>query len=526
MRKNLPVNDNEIELQESSNILSTTDFQGKIRYVNDDFIKISGFEKEELIGEDHNIVRHPDMPPAAFASLWASLKSNRSWKGVVKNRCKDGSYYWVDAYAIPIVNGDDIEYQSVRQKAKPEVIARAKETYSKINDGGSLPFFISTRLQNVLALGLVSVICAGLSAAFLPVSLLQAAMLAVMMFVGFGAGLYLCNKPVLNAIDECYKVSEDSLARYIYTGRQDDAGAISFALQMLRSEASGLIGRMQATSKDFQKKSSFVSDLLKQSKEETRKQFSETDSVATAANEMSASIQEVASNAQLAADSAVGARDSAMSGKSVVQDTQALIESFKNEMESVSTSLNKVEQDGNNISSILDVIKNVAEQTNLLALNAAIEAARAGEMGRGFAVVAEEVRTLANRTQDSTAQIESMIVALQSSTKESVSMMGQGIAQASECMEKATQAVDSLEAIERAIDSINGMNQQISAAVEQQSNVSDDISRSVTHIRDSSETNLQGAETSDTESQEIDHSARGLHYLSEFFWDRNRRLSR
>lgn len=526
MRKNLPINDNEIQLSESSNILSTTDFQGKIRYVNDDFIKISGFEHEELIGEDHNIVRHPEMPSAAFAGLWSSLKDNRSWKGIVKNRCKDGSYYWVDAYAIPIVNGDDIEYQSVRQKARPEVIARAKKTYAEINNGGSLPFSISTGLKNIITLAAVSILCAAIALGLFPLSLVQASMLLVLMFAAFSTGLYLCNKPVLNAIDECNKVSDDILARYIYTGRQDDAGAISFALQMLRSEASGLIGRMQATSKDFQQKSSFVSDLLKQSKEETRKQFSETDSVATAANEMSASIQEVASNAQLAADSAVGARDSALSGKSVVEDTQSLIESFKNEMESVSSSLNKVEQDGNNISSILDVIKNVAEQTNLLALNAAIEAARAGEMGRGFAVVAEEVRTLANRTQDSTAQIESMIVALQSSTKESVSMMGQGISQASECMEKGMQAVESLESIERAINNINEMNQQISSAVEQQSSVSDNISRSVSHIRDSSETNLQGAETSDKESQDIDTSARGLHYLSEFFWDRNRRLSR
>lgn len=526
MRKNLPINDNEIVLDESSNILSTTDFQGKIRYVNDDFIKISGFEKEELIGEDHNIVRHPEMPPAAFAGLWSSLKANRSWKGIVKNRCKDGSYYWVDAYAIPIVNGDDIEYQSVRQKAKPEVIARAKETYAHINNGGSLPFFLSTRLKNLAALSLASLLCAGIAGALLPISLVQALMLAVLTMFCFSMGLYICNKPVIDAIDECKAVSEDQLARYIYTGRQDDAGAISFALQMLRSEASGLIGRMQATSKDFQKKSSYVSDLLKQSKDETRKQFSETDSVATAANQMSASIQEVASNAQLAADSAMEARESALSGKSVVEDTQTLIESFKNEMESVSSSLNKVEQDGNNISSILDVIKNVAEQTNLLALNAAIEAARAGEMGRGFAVVAEEVRTLANRTQDSTAQIESMIVALQSSTKESVNMMGQGIAQASECMEKGMQAVQSLEAIEKSINNINGMNQQISSAVEQQSSVSDDISRSVTHIRDISETNLKGAEKSDNESKEIDQSARGLHYLSEFFWDRNRRLSR
>lgn len=526
MKKNLPVNNTEITLDESSNILSTTDHQGKIRYANEDFIKISGFTEEELIGQDHNIVRHPEMPPAAFAGLWSALKDKRSWKGIVKNRCKDGSYYWVDAYAIPIINGSDIEYQSVRQKPKADAVARADAIYQRINEGGGLPYSMPSLQRNILFAVVATLILTIILNAALGIGLLKSALTSVFCSGIFTLGFYLINRALVDSIQECKTVSDDILAQYIYTGRQDAAGCISFALQMLRSEASGLIGRMQASSKDFQQKSENVSSLVKNSKEETRKQFSETDSVATATNEMSASVQEVANNAQLAAQSAARAQQEAESGKNVVNETQGLIESFKNEMESVSSSLEKVEQDGDNISSILDVIKNVAEQTNLLALNAAIEAARAGEMGRGFAVVAEEVRTLANRTQDSTLQIETMIGALQSSTKQSVSMMNHGVSQISQCTDKGMQAVESLEAIEKAITNINNMNQQISAAVEQQSNVSDDISRSVTHIRDSSQSNLQSAETSDQATQSIDDSAKYLFSLSQCFWDRNRRLSR
>lgn len=526
MRQNLPINDTEISLGESSNILSTTDYQGKIRYVNDDFIRISGFEMSELIGEDHNLVRHPEMPPAAFAGLWGAVKANNSWKGIVKNRCKDGSFYWVDAYVIPIVNGDDIEYQSVRQKPKPEAVARAKTVYADLNNGGTgLPRAYSDKMKNLTLLVSLALVMTVSQWAVGGLSWLQAGLNSGVMALVFGVGLSWLNRPLIDAIAECKNVSSDDIARYIFTGRQDDAGRVSFALQMLRSESAGLIGRMQASSKDFQTKSSYVSSLLKESASETKKQFSQTDSVATATNQMSASIQEVANNAQLAAETAETASREADQGKSVVRDTQTLIESFKNEMESVSSSLGKVEQDGNNISSILDVIKNVADQTNLLALNAAIEAARAGEMGRGFAVVAEEVRTLANRTQDSTAQIESMIDALKASTKESVNMMGQGIEQASVCMEKSGQAVESLNAIDAAIVGINNMSQQISAAVEQQSVVSEDISRNVTHIRDSSEANLNSAQTSDSESMSMDTQAHELKKLSEFFWERNRRLS-
>ncbi|MCG8998917.1 PAS domain-containing protein [Edwardsiella piscicida] len=119
MRQNLPVTGRNLELPKDANILSTTSPQSHITYVNPDFIKISGFTEEELLGQPHNIVRHPDMPPAAFEHMWSTLKSGRSWMGLVKNRCKNGDHYWVSAYVTPIAkNGSIVEYQSVRHCCK------------------------------------------------------------------------------------------------------------------------------------------------------------------------------------------------------------------------------------------------------------------------------------------------------------------------------------------------------------------------------------------------------------------------
>ena len=139
MKKNLPVTGVEEDYPESINILSTTDPKGMIRYVNDDFIKLSGFNEDELLNHNHNIVRHPDMPPAAFADLWDNIKQEQPWMGIVKNRCKNGNHYWVNAYVSPIIrDGKIVEYQSVRRKPSREQINRADALYGQLNEGQNL----------------------------------------------------------------------------------------------------------------------------------------------------------------------------------------------------------------------------------------------------------------------------------------------------------------------------------------------------------------------------------------------------
>lgn len=130
MKINQPVTHREKDARAEQNLLSTTDLKGAISYVSPDFIEISGFTEEELLHKNHNVVRHPDMPPQAFECLWNSVKAGRPWMGIVKNRCKDGDHYWVDVFVMPIQrDGATEEYQSVRYKADRRWVERAEPIY-------------------------------------------------------------------------------------------------------------------------------------------------------------------------------------------------------------------------------------------------------------------------------------------------------------------------------------------------------------------------------------------------------------
>ena len=130
MRKNLPVTDNEKTFSPNQKLISSTDLKGKIRHCNSAFVEVSGFTRDELIGQPHNIVRHPDMPPAAYENMWSHLKAGQPWMGLVKNRCKNGDYYWVSAYVTPVTeNGKVVGYESVRSCPDREDVERAEKLY-------------------------------------------------------------------------------------------------------------------------------------------------------------------------------------------------------------------------------------------------------------------------------------------------------------------------------------------------------------------------------------------------------------
>jgi aerotaxis receptor len=138
VKVNLPITDLEESVPPSANILSTTNLDGQITYVNSDFVQVGGFEREELLGQNHHIVRHPDMPAGVFKMFWNSLKSGQSWMGVVKNRCKNGNHYWVDAYVTPIKRDGEIgEFQSIRRRPDPNIVKRAEHLYSQLAKGDS-----------------------------------------------------------------------------------------------------------------------------------------------------------------------------------------------------------------------------------------------------------------------------------------------------------------------------------------------------------------------------------------------------
>lgn len=525
MKKNLPITNTEQTFPSTANILSTTDTKGAITYVNDDFISISGFTVDELIGKNHNVVRHPEMPPAAFGDLWERVKAQQSWMGIVKNRCKNGDHYWVSAYVTPVVKDGVVnEYQSVRSKPESDDVQRAESLYKELMEG-KVPRKVrkaGMSLQSRMLLAFNASLLLGVVAAVAMTDMELTSALAVFVvtsLASFAVSIPLF-KPLRSAVNQARKVSDNLIAQHVYTGRNDDVGRVQYAIRFLEAESGGLIGRMADAADQLTNNAHKVMTSITGTAEGVQEQYSETDQVATAVNEMSASIQEVASNAQLTADSAHSASQEADAGRRVVNDTMATIRSLANEVEQASEVIRKLEADSNEISSIVDVIQAISEQTNLLALNAAIEAARAGEQGRGFAVVADEVRSLAGRTHDATDEIKSKIERLLAGSRNAVSVMEHSRQQASDSVEQAANAVDSLAAISSAISTINDMSTQIATAVEEQSAVADEINRSIMTIRSIAERTLEGAQHSEEASAEMIAMSEGLNELAGSFWAR------
>ncbi len=527
MKRNLPITNVEKTFGDDANILSTTDLKGAVTYVNPDFIEISGFDKDELIGKNHNTVRHPDMPPAAFEDLWKTVKSGRSWMGLVKNRCKNGDHYWVNAYVTPIIkDGKTVEYQSIRSKATPEEIEHAERLYARIN-ANKLPHWLKRpplafRYKLISAFLLLQMATLAIPVAMDDLGLMTALFSLLPGFVIMGLFYVFEARPLCRAFAKARSVFDNPLALHIFTGRQDEAGQVMLALKYLEKEVAGIVGRIADSSSSIAGFADKLMVSIEKNKITIDSQHIETDLVATAVTEMSASIQEVAGNAQLTAESATRANTEVNNSKQVVNRTMEAIHTLAEDVEQASGVIRKLNEDSEKISSVVSVISGIAEQTNLLALNAAIEAARAGEQGRGFAVVADEVRTLANRTHDSTREIQEMIEHLQAGASRAVDVMEKSRQQADSSVERGEEAVSSLNAITDAVATINDMSVQIAAAVKEQNAVAQEVSQNIVNIQQSSEMSVEGIQTSEEASTAMAAKAQEMKMLAAQFWDKRR----
>ncbi|AEY01295.1 hypothetical protein GU3_07695 [Oceanimonas sp. GK1] len=522
MRNNQPVTGRNVELPEGVNILSTTTPDSHITHINQAFIDACGFQREELIGEPHNLIRHPDMPAQAFAHMWQTLKAGRSWMGLVKNRCKNGDHYWVNAYVTPIMHdGEVVEYQSVRTKPEPDQVEAAEALYARLRTGNTTGSRWG-RLGLTFRLPLLMVLFTLLGALGLT-ALFSGAWLPVLLAAGTSGGLCALTaavmlQPLRRLAAEARSQADNPLSRLAYTGREDELGQIEFALNMARAESGALLGRLSDSAQRLGGHSSELLQDMAASHQLTRRQQAETDQVATAINQMAASIQEVASSAQQAATAAELADQDTRSGQCLVASTSESIYTLDNEIQEAGRVIRDLESHGQSISTIVDVISGIAEQTNLLALNAAIEAARAGEQGRGFAVVADEVRNLAGRTSESTTHIQNMISQLQEGTRQAVAVMERSREQAQHCVDHARQAAGALEGIGERVQEITAMNIQIATAVEQQSAVSEEINRGVSTIRDAADHQVETGQHNRQRCDLVAELAEGLNELSRQLW--------
>ncbi len=294
---------------------------------------------------------------------------------------------------------------------------------------------------------------------------------------------------------------------------KDEFAQLGAAFNTFVDKIRQLVGQVAGSSTQLAAAAEQLSAIGTQSREGIERQHRETDSVATAVNEMAATVQEVARNTADAAQLAHTADSDAASGQKAVDDTVANIRALNDEFQGAARVISELESQSENIGSVLDVIRGVAEQTNLLALNAAIEAARAGEHGRGFAVVASEVRILANRTQDSTTEIHEMIAQLQERARRAVSVMESSQRVAEQTAVSAGSAGEKLGAIAKQVTQISDMNTQIASAAEEQSAVAEEINRNVVSIRGIASEAAQSANQASAASAELARLANSLNGL-------------
>jgi len=333
-------------------------------------------------------------------------------------------------------------------------------------------------------------------------------LIATALAVAFGLlAAWAITRQIIIPLNQTLKVAErvaaGDLTHNLVSLRRDELGQLQRSMQSMTQGLRELVGGISDGVTQIASAAEELSAVTEQTSAGVNNQKIETDQVATAMNEMAATVQEVARNAEEASEAAVAADQQAREGDKVVGEAIAQIERLAVEVGHSTEAMGELKRESDKIGSVLDVIKSVAQQTNLLALNAAIEAARAGEAGRGFAVVADEVRSLAQRTQKSTEEIEELIVGLQNGTQQVATIMDNSRTLTDSSVELTRRAGGSLESITRTVSAIQAMNQQIAAAAEQQSAVAEEINRSVLNVRDVSDQTSAASEETAASSVEL-----------------------
>jgi methyl-accepting chemotaxis protein len=327
-----------------------------------------------------------------------------------------------------------------------------------------------------------------------------AGLLLIYAFSGIYSSMRRAMEEMLGATQ---RIAQGDLTARVHIAGKDEMADIGSGLNHMVQAFAESLTQVERSSSSVSDAATRLSASIDRAKLSMNAQQGETEQVATAINEMTASVADVAQNTEGAARAAEQASQASGKGLGVMQQTRQTIEALAGEVDLSAQKVAALAVHSQEIGGVIEVIRNIADQTNLLALNAAIEAARAGEQGRGFAVVADEVRTLASRTQNSTAEIQRIIQQLQTATSAAVEQMKAGKERAQDCLTSADQTSSSLDAINEGVESIVGMNTQIASAAVQQHAVSEDINRNVTEIRNGTFLLMEGIEDNAVTADEL-----------------------
>ncbi|BAL78274.1 methyl-accepting chemotaxis protein [Bradyrhizobium cosmicum] len=505
MRKNFPITEIEYPVSDETLIVSRTDLKGKIAYFNEDFVAAAGFTSEEMMGQPHNMIRHPDMPPEAFQNLWDTLKAGKPWLGAVKNRRKNGDYYWVLATASPIrQNGQVTGFTSIRTKLPADQRKLAEQVYTAIRekkphgyriDGGIIRrrslldrFAIFTRTLKarlvtmmavqvlfMLALGICGALATGGSTSM---ALVLLALVGAVFggFVGV-ATMRAIRGPMRQLNDTMLNLVQDKLDNRIVIERDDEIGealrnlqTVQTIIRFSRDEVQAVQRRAEAQRKTdmtkladgFEAAIGEIVETVSSAATELEASASTLSSTAGRAQELATVVaggsEEASANVHSVASAAEEMSSSVREISRQVQDSSRIASEAVSQAQATTERVGELSRAAARIGDVVELINAIAGQTNLLALNATIEAARAGEAGRGFAVVASEVKALAEQTAKATGDIGQQIGGIQAATQESVSAIG---------------------GISGTIARLSEISSAIAAAVEQQGAATQEIARNV-----------------------------------------------
>lgn len=510
MRRNQQVVDQEVTFEASKELVSTTDTRGIITYANDVFCKVAGFDKTELVGKNHNIVRHPDMPKAAFVDMWTHLKAGRSWQGIVKNRCKDGRYYWVDAFVTPIYNGQNLEgYQSVRVKPKAEQIQRASDFYKAVNSGKTRRTKEFSYAQKA-GLYAIAIITAAVYTSFATDWL---AGLSILLLSLLGLTVFKTELIDTPKLAQNLKLEYDSVSRFVLAGH-GTKGVVHFHLGMHKALQRTILGRTADASNELSKVVEETLRIALQTTQGIIQQQQEMQHITEAMNDMSAYSKSVAENTLATNNTMHSTTQQCEQAKNLIIDGRDGVSGLSTMVEQAASIADELMTASDTVAKTIGEIESIADQTNLLALNAAIEAARAGDSGRGFSVVADEVRALSTRTQESAAKTIASTQAMRKTLEEWLVKMHASRDSANHSAAQANESAQSIEQVYHRITEISDLLVGIKQTGEQQEQTCQTVNNKVENIFSVANSNAELAQQMEENAQHLDSNVKllsGLH---------------
>ena len=492
MRINIPVTNVERHLTEGEYVVSKTDLKGQITYVNSHFINISGFSEAELLGQPHNLVRHPDMPPAAYHDLWQTLKSGKPWRGMVKNRCKNGDYYWVEANANPIwKDGEITGYMSLRSKPTRAQVDAAERIYRgfrewsarglSVREGAVVRTGLTGAVSRLLSLNIKT--CITLSSLVVAAILLRlstfepAVALTAACLIGWIWWLlvYKVLHPLDEAVRRCQMISSGNLHQEGAANFNNEMGRLMHAIEIMAKNTESVVADVSHAASAIAASSNVVFATAQSISNVTTEQAASLDAATTSIVQITTSIDRSLDHVRVTDEKAMDATIQATQGGAAVLETVSAMRQ---------------------IAGKIGIIDDISYQTNLLALNAAIEAARAGEHGKGFSVVAAEVRRLAERSQIAAMEIGEL---------------------AAGSVAKAEQAGELLDQIVPAINKTSDLVQEIAAASEKQSSGAAQIKTAMSQLNSITQQNASSTEELAATAEDMSFQAEQLQQLMSFF---------